>query len=120
MWYTELQFYVGLTTFFIGFVAHQENLQEFIQIHMCTKCIKTDTASAFDAVTVIAFLIRIFVMQNFSYHCWPIFEFQYLKQQGLECGFTEQEFKINLKGFSCSVSKMYLVSIRAIFYCTGR
>ena len=70
----------------------------------------------FDAVMIISFLIRIFVMHNSSNNCWPIFELQYLKQQGLECGFIEQEFKkFNLKGFSCSVGKMDLVSIRAVF-----
>lgn len=116
MWNTELQFYVDLTAFFAGFIAHQENLQEFVHIYMCTECIKMDTASTFDAVTLISFLMRIFIMHNSSNYCWPIFELQYLKQQGLEHDFIEQEFKkINLKGFRCSMGKMDLMSIRAIF-----
>jgi len=73
-WYTKSEFYIGLTTFVIGFIAHQKSLQEFVHIYMYTKCIKMDTASLFDAVTVISFLITIFLMHNFSNHCWPIFE----------------------------------------------
>lgn len=74
-----------------------------------------DTDSTSDAVRVTSFLIRIFVMYNSSNRSWPIFELQYLKQQGLERGFIEQAFKkINLRGFSCIAGKMDLVSIQAI------
>lgn len=72
-----------------------------------------DATSTFGAVMVISFLIKTFVRHNkSSNHCWSIFQPQYLKQQGLGHGFTGQELKtINLKGLSCSVGKVNLMSI---------
>lgn len=71
-----------------------------------------DATSIFGAVMVILFLIKTFVRHKSSNHCWSIFQPQYLKQQGLGHGFIGQEFKtINLKGLSCSMGKVNLMSI---------
>lgn len=84
LWYTELQF-------FPAFIAHEENLQEFMHFYMCTSHIKKNVTSTFDAVMIIMFLIRNFVMHNSSNHCWTVFDLQYLKQQGREYGFIKQD-----------------------------
>lgn len=71
------------------FIAHQEKIWGFVYVYLCTKYIKMDTTSKFDAVKIILF----FLVNNSSSHCWPISKIQFLKQQGVGCGFMEQGCK---------------------------